>query len=489
MSAKDTEELINADLVRQAINRLIEPGAVFEIRALEAKLKGGYRAGIVSGYFDSVQTVLKALSSIVSAKGIYITLNPVLPDLLARRCNRLDYVGKDATTADNGIIKRRWLLIDADPRRPAGISATDQEKRHAATTARDIHDLLTTRGWPEPVLADSGNGWHLDYRIDIPADDRGLAENVLKALAAKFDSDHCTVDVTCANAARIVKLYGTLACKGDSTATRPHRMSKIVKAPDPVAVVSREQLETLANELALPAKTTAGATVSNAKHGRNGTFDVDGFLRDYNIAIKADHTKNGVRVIELPSCPFNADHGGHGEVAVFVQPGGKLGFKCHHASCKDKGWREFRGHFEPGCYDGKTPTSALDAKSVETGKPFVMLPHGPFPISDAGRALGKLLADTKLFHLRGGGIVKLVKDTDGFPYLHDVRPAALASDFENVARLMKMGKNKPEPATCSEQTARLIAASTTFRDPTTAAPSGRSRQCSRSPSCVPLLLG
>ena len=85
--------------------------------------------------------------------------------------------------------------------------------------------------------------------------------------------------------------------------------------------------------------------------------------------------------------------------------------------------------------------------------------------------------------------MKLVKDTDGFPYLHDVRPAALASDFENVARLMKMGKNKPEPATCSEQTARLIAASTTFRDPTTAAPSGRSRQCSRSPSCVPLLLG
>ncbi len=371
---KPLPDSFDPEQVRRAIDVLIEPGGVFEIRALGAKIKGGYREGIVSGYFDSPEKALLALNNIVKATGIYITFNSVLPDLLARRCNRLDYADKGALTTDSNIIARRWLLVDCDPCRPAGISSTDAEKEHAAITARAIHDYLSGRGWPEPVLADSGNGWHLDYRIDLPADDGGVVERVLKALAAKFNNEHVKVDVQCFNASRIVKLYGTLACKGDDVPSRPHRMSKIVRVPEPLGVVSREQLESLAAELVPPVTTPARSTTMRTVTGQS--FDVDEFLRRHNVAIKGEHTKNAVRVIELEQCPFDPSHGGHGEVAVFVHGDGTLGFKCHHNGCDGKGWREFRQHFEPGCYDAKR-TLAESVESVESAGSNSTIPPIP----------------------------------------------------------------------------------------------------------------
>lgn len=99
------------------------------------------------------------------------------------------------------------------------------------------------------------------------------------------------------------------------------------------------------------------------------------------------------------------------------------------------------------------------------GKPAVILPHGRHSISEAGRALGELLAKTNRFFIRGGAVVKLARDPDGLPHLEDVRPAALASDFEAVAFLCKPdGPGNLAAATCPEQTAKVIAASGAFRE-------------------------
>ncbi len=98
------------------------------------------------------------------------------------------------------------------------------------------------------------------------------------------------------------------------------------------------------------------------------------------------------------------------------------------------------------------------------GKPVVVLPHGEHRISDAGGRLGELLAQTKRFFLRGGVVVKLGHDPDGWPQLEEAKPAALASDFEGVAALLKMDGEKPKCVICPEQTAKLIAASATFRE-------------------------
>lgn len=356
-----TAALFDADEVRKAIALLVEPKQVFEIRALDARLNDNkWKIGIVSGYFDNADKAVEALSNIGKAKSIYITLNPVIPDLLARRCNRLDYAGKDELTGDQHITRRRWLLIDTDPERPAGISATEDELKAALARANEVEKFLTEIGFPQPVRAGSGNGGHLLYRIDLPVDDGGLIKNVLTVLATKFDDAIVGVDQTVFNSSRITKLYGTLACKGDNVPERPHRFSKVCSVPDPLEVVSKDLLEKVA-ALQPPATmastvTTPLATTKTFTSRRNGGFDVRGFLSQHGVAVKSETVKGAMTVIALEQCPFDTDHGGHGEVAVFENADGRLGFKCHHAGCAGRGWREFRQHLDPDAYNRKRET-------------------------------------------------------------------------------------------------------------------------------------
>src|SRR5207248_430248 len=143
-------------------------------------------------------------------------------------------------TSDQYISVRLRLLIDVDPERPSGISSTDAEKELAHERARDIYAFLKERNWPEPVVADSGNGSHLTYSIELPVKDDRLIEKVLSALARRFDDPVVTIDKSVHNPARICRLYGTWARKGDDTAERPHRLSKLLIIPEHQQPVTKE---------------------------------------------------------------------------------------------------------------------------------------------------------------------------------------------------------------------------------------------------------
>ena len=162
--------------------------------------------------------------------------------------NRRAYIcGADGT--GQLCLKRRWLLIDADPVRISGMSSTDAEREKAREVVDRVRKELTTNGWPVPVVADSGNGYHLLYRIDLPADDQGLVKRVLTALAARFDTEQVKIDQKVYNPGRIVKLYGTLARKGSNVPQRPHRTSQVLDVPIKIEVVPQELLEALAAEV------------------------------------------------------------------------------------------------------------------------------------------------------------------------------------------------------------------------------------------------
>src|SRR5271157_253469 len=202
-----TERHVIDATVREAFDLLLEPGTVVELRAL------GTRQGTVSGYFDDRATMAKAAARLSGkAEGIYFTLNPVNTVLLARASNHVKTYAKH-TTNDSEILSRRWFPIDFDPVRPSGISATDAEHEAALEQARLCRDWLRTQGWPDPVLADSGNGGHLLYRIELANDlaNAELVKHCLQALALRFSDDQAIVDLSTYNAARIWKIYGTLA--------------------------------------------------------------------------------------------------------------------------------------------------------------------------------------------------------------------------------------------------------------------------------------
>ncbi len=363
--------LFDADQVRKAIAVLVEAGNVFEIRALNATIGTQRWKGTVSGYFDNADAAVTSLATISTAKSIYITLNPVVPDLLARRYNRLDYADKSDTTSDHHIVARHWLLIDCDPERPAGISSTDTELKAAFNRTDEVEAFLAGRGWKPPVKAASGNGGHLLYRIDLPADDGELVHRILTGLKARFSDGTVKVDETVANPARITKLYGTLAAKGDNIPSRPHRMSGLVVVPEPLGIVSREQLEALAAELSPPTVSAPKSPVIiPPRPSGSKRFDLQDFFQRHGIAVKETRPDGDQTVYILTACPFDPDHGGHGEVAIFERVDGKLGFKCHHNACAGKHWKDFRKHFEPDCYDKnkkKSPASPSGDSARDAG--------------------------------------------------------------------------------------------------------------------------
>jgi hypothetical protein len=221
------------DQMTRVMQLFVEPGQVVELRALGVQSKYG-QPHVEAGFFDSdhlhemAETAMRVMTT---AKGVYFTLNPLNPALLARRCNRIDRAGQGELSSDKDVVKRKWILIDVDPVRDAFVSATEAEKVAAWNTAGAVRDYLQGEKWPRPIVADSGNGYHLFYRIDLPADDGGLVERILRALATRFDNPHVKVDKTVFNPARICKMPGTAARKGDNTPTRPHRLAKILELP------------------------------------------------------------------------------------------------------------------------------------------------------------------------------------------------------------------------------------------------------------------
>jgi len=227
---------------RQVFETFVHPREVVEVRILGARGKaqawgGEWANGTVSGYFDDHRAFCQAVQAADKAlhSGIYFTLQVIDPRLIGRAFNRLKPI--NVTTADHNITTYRWLPIDIDPVRPSGIASSDSELKEALRLRdRMAVEISQDRGWPAPIKAMSGNGAHLLYALgDMPADERTtlFIKGVLFELAKKYDTPTAKIDQGVFNPARIWKLYGTTARKGDEVPAgpnreaRPHRMSFI----------------------------------------------------------------------------------------------------------------------------------------------------------------------------------------------------------------------------------------------------------------------
>jgi hypothetical protein len=222
--------------IHDALRMVVPPGSTFELRLL------GERKGQVdSGYFNTTHDAATAICSAQGwYKGMYFTPNPVLPDLLARSANHIKPWAQ-TTTLDPEIVRRRWLLLDIDPRRPANISSSDAEHTAALNKASTIKATLTALyGFPDPMVVDSGNGAHLLIPMNEENSDevRDEVQTFLRIAQVLFKDETCEIDPVNFNAARIWRVPGTWARKGDSTPDRPHRRSKVLSPPDPFRSLS-----------------------------------------------------------------------------------------------------------------------------------------------------------------------------------------------------------------------------------------------------------
>jgi hypothetical protein len=337
------------------LSLLAKPGDVFELRSL-SKVNG--QQHVDAGYFDDMGELARAaVERSGRADGVYITINPVHPGLLSRAPrNRVQRAGNQGTTSDREVRTRRSILVDIDPVRPTGISSTEQEHAQALALAARIRDDLSSQGWPLPILADSGNGGHLIYAVDLPVDDGGLVSRVLKSLSAKYSTAECKVDEKMFNPARISKIYGTLTRKGENTQERPHRVARIVDAPTELVPVDRAQLEALAPVAAAP---RANGTNGHSYERRDGrpTFDATIWISANLPDAKERAWAEGRKWI-LPVCPFNDSHS-RGEAYVVQMHSGAMDAGCLHDSCV-WGWKDLRAKFEPDAYERRTPSASRE---------------------------------------------------------------------------------------------------------------------------------
>lgn len=339
------KRLYHRDEVVRTFRLLVGDGHVTELRALEAQRQEDFRPGTLSGYFDNAEALAAAVGTIKTAKGIYVIPNAINPALLARSANRIKQAHKDDGTQNGDIARRRWLLIDCDPVRPTGISSTEAEHAAALRRVQDIAAHLTAAGWPDPIIADSGNGAHLLYRIDLPAEDGGIVQRCLQALAAGFDDEAVTVDTSVHNPARIWKLYGTMSCKGDNVPDRPWRMSRIIDAPTDPRQVSIELLQALAAEIPMPTRSSSAPCHETAA---GESFDIDGFIQRHGLDVDGPHSWNGQqgpgRRWTLTHSPMCDHHDGAAHLEQHAS--GAITAGCHHNSCSWT-WQDLRARFEP----------------------------------------------------------------------------------------------------------------------------------------------
>lgn len=235
MTAEGSSARINRAELLRALALLVDSGQCHEVRFLHPP---SAHSRMVRG--DDLTAAARAIEDGADARGIYLTVNPVKPSLGNRAARHAD------------ILSRRHLFLDIDPVRPSGTSATDAEHTAARGVAEAVLADLSARGWPSPIVIDSGNGMYLIYRVDLP--NTPMARQILRgcivALATAHDTADVRIDPSVHDPNRIARLPGTMNRKGDHTHERPHRMCRLASAPLKAVPVDIEMLKALSGRTA-----------------------------------------------------------------------------------------------------------------------------------------------------------------------------------------------------------------------------------------------
>ena len=346
---------INETEVRKAISTIIGDGNLFECRIIYNDSKAQ-----PSAYFRSADNLIRELKRTnLQNANVYIVLNP-LKETCSGREQFDHFMNGKTSTGDDDVKARDWILIDLDPNRPSKTSSTQEQVDLAFEKAKQVYKFLKNEGFTEPIVAFSGNGYHLLYKVHLrnSTENTALVKKFLDTLKILFTDEEINIDTdsgewneketigidaSVSNPSRICKLYGTVAQKGRHTKEQPHRMSYIKHIPKEILPVDKAYIAKVANCL---------DTEKPKPNRYNGydvkKFDLEEWLNKHGIRYKLVVLPQFEKFI-LDHCPFNESHKGK-DAVIFRFPDGRICFKCFHNSCSDKKWRDVRLLYEPDAY-------------------------------------------------------------------------------------------------------------------------------------------
>jgi hypothetical protein len=223
---------------------------------------------------------------------------------------------------------------------------------------------------------DSGNGGYLLVLIDFANDKASteLVKRFIEYIDLLFSDEHVQVDRTMFNAARIIRLAGTMNRKGDNSPDRPWRWSRMLEAPANSQALQFLTPEFIARFLPQP----------ESNHSVNGgaRFNLEDFIEHHGIAVKDIKSwVSGIRKFTLEHCVFDDTH--RGTSAVILQfPSGAQDYRCLHNTCVDRRWPQVREKYEPNyrqrqnsrtvefTVGGELPPFAADEEGPEEPRPL-----------------------------------------------------------------------------------------------------------------------
>lgn len=333
---------MNEITIRQWYDTFKSGEELVEVRIVDNAYKRTY-----SGYFTDVNTLLNEIRKYDNCN-IYFTLNAINPACYDREQHDRIVTKPKSTTSDNDIVGRDWILIDIDTKKPSDTNSTDEEKEMAKEVVNNVFKFLRDEGFEKPVVCDSGNGFHLLYKIAMKNSNENttICKEFLQVLDMLFSNPNVEIDCTTHNASRVCKLYGTFSRKGSNTKKRPQRESKILRIPDEIKITPNEYFAKVAAMLPKPEQPSKSNYYSNEK------FDLEAFLNKHHIAVRNIVRTSSFTKYILDECPFNSSHRAP-DSAIFEMSNGGLGFKCLHSSCSQYTWKDFRLKFEPDAYGHK----------------------------------------------------------------------------------------------------------------------------------------
>lgn len=202
--------------------------SVLELRALWPKGVLNFQPPVNLHFYaadyesiNELKAAFEASALDLNAQGfnIYTVMNPISSSFAGPGYAR-----------DVDIAYRDLLLVDIDRTGDTSCPANQQELDAAFALAKRIRDYMSAKGWSDPIVVMSGNGYHLYYVLsDMPNNDESaaLVRATLKNLATTFNDNIVGVDTTVYNASRITKVPGTIMRKGVATVQRPYRMAEV----------------------------------------------------------------------------------------------------------------------------------------------------------------------------------------------------------------------------------------------------------------------
>lgn len=338
--------MINEQQIRKWWDVFIGDGNFTEIRIL-----GRFQ---YSGYFRTCNELLDAIKPYTELddEQLYFVLNKIDDACYGRQQSGKIIKSPKITTNDGDIVRRHWVMCDFDPVRKSGTNSSNEELEYAHKRAQDVFRFLRDRGFKEPVICMSGNGWHLMYKIDedVSEETKATIVGFYKYLAQEYSDDKVDFDQKNFNEARICKLYGTTAKKGANLQDRPWRESKIVYVPKelkPTPLAKFKELSDL-----VPKEEQKQSTQRRQGYNSVSQFDLDAWLSQYGIAYRTKQSGNST-LYELEYCPWVDTHSDKKkwDSALFKDADGKITFNCTHSHCHGKTWQDVRLHYEPDAYD------------------------------------------------------------------------------------------------------------------------------------------